>query len=81
MEAGIRLYLDENLSPRIAEQLRLRGIDAISVREYGQGRWRKLKGRAIAQSVTGQVAEVEIHWYEAHGIGRRDVKVKRVLRW
>ncbi|MBI1294211.1 hypothetical protein GC175_04545 [bacterium] len=35
MEAGIRLYLDENLSPRIAEQLRLRGIDAISVRELG----------------------------------------------
>jgi uncharacterized protein with PIN domain len=36
LEAGIRLYLDENLSPRIAEQLRLRGIDAVSVRDLGE---------------------------------------------
>lgn len=36
MEADIRLYLDENLSPKIAEQLKLRGIDAVSVRELGK---------------------------------------------
>ena len=35
MVAAIRLYLDENLSPRISEQLRLRGIDAVSVRDMG----------------------------------------------
>lgn len=35
MAAAIRLYLDENLSPAIAEQLRLRGIDAVSVRDLG----------------------------------------------
>ena len=35
MEVGIRLYLDENLSPKIAEQLMLRGIDAVSVRDLG----------------------------------------------
>lgn len=33
MEVVIRLYLDENLSPRIAIQLRRRGIDAISARD------------------------------------------------
>ena len=36
MEAGILLYLDENLSPKIAEQLKLRGIDAVSVRDVGK---------------------------------------------
>ena len=35
MEAAIRLYLDENLTPKIAEQLKLRDIDAVSVRELG----------------------------------------------
>ncbi len=35
MAAAVRLYLDENLSPKIAEQLRLRGIDAISARDAG----------------------------------------------
>lgn len=36
MEVAIRLYLDENLSPKIAEQLKLRGIDSMSVRELGK---------------------------------------------
>lgn len=35
MEAAISLYLDENLSPKIAQQLRLRGIDAVCVRDLG----------------------------------------------
>lgn len=35
MEAAITLYLDENVSPKIARQLQNRGIDAISVRELG----------------------------------------------
>ena len=46
---------------------------------YGKGRWRKLKGRALVELDTGEVLEAELHWYEAHGIGRRDMKVKRVL--
>ncbi|MCA9919908.1 MAG: DUF5615 family PIN-like protein [Anaerolineales bacterium] len=36
MEAAIRLYLDENLSPKIARQLKLRGIDALSVKDLGK---------------------------------------------
>jgi hypothetical protein len=46
---------------------------------YGKGRWRKLKGIAIVQLPNGKVHKVEVHWYEAHGIGRRDLKIKRYL--
>ena len=46
---------------------------------YGAGRWRKLKGAAMVELRDGQVARAELHWYEAHGIGRRDMKVKRLL--
>ena len=46
---------------------------------YGPGRWRKLKGTALVELPDGQVARAELHWYEAHGIGHRDMKVKRLL--
>ena len=46
---------------------------------YGPGRWRKMKGVATVRLRTGQVRTVELHWYEAHGIGRRDYKIKRYL--
>ena len=49
-------------------------------RTYGKGRWRKRKGRATVQLSDGTVREAEIHWFEAHGVGRKDFKVKRVLR-
>jgi hypothetical protein len=48
-------------------------------RLYGKGRWRKLKGKALVELSDGTVAEAELHWYEAHGIGRVDMKVKRLL--
>jgi hypothetical protein len=48
-------------------------------REYGKGRWRKLKGIATVQLVGGTIRLAEIHWYEAHGIGRVDHKIKRYL--
>lgn len=46
---------------------------------YGRGRWRKLKGNATVRLPNGALRRVELHWYEAHGIGRRDVKIKRYL--
>ena len=46
---------------------------------YGRGRWRKLKGRATVRLRTGRIRTVELHWYEAHGIGKRDMKIKRYL--
>ena len=45
-------------------------------RQYGQGRWRKLKGVARVRLVDGAIRLAEIHWYEAHGIGRREFKLK-----
>jgi len=46
---------------------------------YGRGRWRKLKGIATVRLRNGQLRRVELHWYEAHGIGRRDLKIKRYM--
>jgi hypothetical protein len=46
---------------------------------YGRGRWRKLKGIATVRLPNGALREVELHWYEAHGIGKRDLKIKRYL--
>jgi hypothetical protein len=46
---------------------------------YGRGRWRKLKGTATINLPSGVVCRAELHWYEAHGIGRKEVKIKRIL--
>jgi len=48
-------------------------------RRYGPGRWRKLKGTATVRLATGRVGRAEIHWYEAHGIGRVKLKIKQFL--
>ena len=45
-------------------------------RRYGTGRWRKQKGLATVRLRDGTVHKAEIHWYEAHGIGRREMKIK-----
>lgn len=46
---------------------------------YGPGRWRKRKGIAKIRLQDGSVRTAEIHWYEAHGIGAKEHKVKRLL--
>jgi hypothetical protein len=46
---------------------------------YGPGRWRKLKGVARVRLPDGSTCRAEVHWYEAHGIGRKEVKIKRLL--
>jgi hypothetical protein len=48
-------------------------------RQYGRGRWRKLKGFAVVRLSSGRERYAELHWYEAHGIGRRDMKRKRYI--
>ena len=48
-------------------------------KQYGSGRWRKLKGIAYIRLTTGSVRRAELHWYEAHGIGRKKMKIKRFL--
>ena len=48
-------------------------------KQYGPGRWRKLKGVALIRLRNGRVRRAELHWYEAHGIGRKELKRKRYL--
>lgn len=45
-------------------------------KQYGRGRWRKLKGVASVRLVDGTIRIAEVHWYEAHGIGKREFKLK-----
>ena len=48
-------------------------------KQYGVGRWRKLKGFADVRLQSGTVRKAELHWYEAHGIGRKKMKIKRFI--
>jgi hypothetical protein len=48
-------------------------------RLYGKGRWRKLKGFASVRLPDDTIHKAEVHWYEAHGIGRRELKLKLPL--
>jgi hypothetical protein len=48
-------------------------------RVCGPGRWRKRKGIARVRLADGTEAPAEVHWYEAHGIGRKEMKIKRFL--
>lgn len=70
----------------------IRGIEVIAAgrgvhsrqalnKKFGKGRWRKMKGIAILKWNDGAICEAELHWYEAHGIGRVLFKRKRTLRW
>lgn len=48
-------------------------------KQYRVGRWRKLKGIATVRLGNGRIRRVELHWYEAHGIGKKNMKIKRYL--
>jgi len=48
-------------------------------KQYGAGRWRKMKGIANVRLQSGGIRKAELHWYEAHGIGRKRIKIKRLL--
>ena len=56
----------------IRELARLRKI-------HGPGQWRKLEGVATVEFPDGTTLLAEVHWYEAHGVGRKEVKIKRLL--
>ena len=57
---------------------RIRDIMRIQ-KQYGPGRWRKLKGFAMVRLRSGNIRKAELHWYEAHGIGKIKLKIKRLL--
>ena len=56
----------------IRERRRLRKL-------YGGQRWRKLKGTAAVELADGTMCHAELHWHEAHGMGAKEFKIKRIL--
>jgi len=58
-----------------------RGIHRLKTlrKRHGGKRWRKLKGDATVRLANGSLRRAEIHWYEAHGVGKRGLKIKRFL--
>ena len=59
---------------RLRQRRRLR-------RDYGPGDWVKRKGVARVRLADGTIRLAEVHWYETHGVGRKELKVKRLLGW
>jgi len=70
--SSIRVIENIAVSGSIRELVRLRRL-------YGGRRWRKVRGSADVELLTGEIRLAELHWYEAHGIGRKEVKIKRLL--
>ena len=48
-------------------------------KKYGRGRWRKLKGIGRIRLADGYECDAELHWFEAHGIGKKEMKIKELL--
>jgi len=62
----------------IAEGSSIRELARL-VKFYGPGNWRKRKGAASVQIDDGPIRRAEVHWYEAHGVSRKELKIKRFL--
>jgi hypothetical protein len=62
----------------IARRFSIRDLERLR-REHGGGDWRKLKGMAGVELLDGSIRLAELHWYECHGIGKREIKIKRLL--
>jgi hypothetical protein len=58
-----------------------RGIRRLAFlrKRYGGRLWRKRKGIATVRLASGSIRQAEVHWYEAHGVGRKGMKIKRFL--
>ncbi len=52
---------------------------ALLRKQFGRGRWRKLKGIAHVKLPNGKIRLAELHWYEAHGVGKKKMKIKTFL--
>jgi hypothetical protein len=75
--------LNFELIDRIAEveTIAAGGIRILPVlqKRFGRGRWRKLKGVARVRLRDGTIRLAEVHWFEAHGIGKKLMRIKRYL--
>jgi hypothetical protein len=78
MIEGFELLSEITRIERFAVNLSIRERKSLKA-QFGGRRWRKLKGEARVRFPNGEVRYAELHWYEAHRVGRRKMKVKRVL--
>ncbi len=62
----------------VAVNKKIRELERLK-RDFGPGRWRKMKGIATVRRDSGTIKVVELHWYEEQSIGKRDFKIKRNL--
>lgn len=78
VEQKVELLSDVQAVETIASGTSVR-VRQLLTEEYGAGNWRKCKGVATVRLADGFVGRAEVHWYEAHGRGRVDMKIKRML--
>ena len=78
MNANVEIIGPVNSVEIIAAGSGIRELNTLR-RLFGDGKWRKLKGVARVRLPSGNVRMCEVHWYEAHGIGKRKIKIKRFL--
>lgn len=76
---GFRLRSEITQIETIARGTSVR-IKHYLIGNFGYGNWRKMKGQAIVEYDNGQIWLVELHWFEAHGIGRKLMKDKWKIR-
>jgi hypothetical protein len=79
-ESSVKIEILSEITPieTIAIGNSIRDLARLRKR-YGDGRWRKLKGVATVRLPDGTVCDAEVHWYEAHGIGKKEIKVKHTI--
>ena len=77
-EDGVEIVGDISDVENIATGRGIRRLRHLRKR-YGGRRWRKMKGIATVRVLAGSTRLAEVHWYEAHGVGRKGMKIKRFL--
>ncbi|MCK4763033.1 MAG: hypothetical protein KAW12_12625 [Candidatus Aminicenantes bacterium] len=78
MDEGLELISEIYDIEIIAIGRRIRDVRRLK-KSYGDGRWRKLKDIADVRLPDGTVGRAEIHWYEMTSVGRKELKIKRLI--
>jgi len=78
MYPGCELLSEISDVETIAVGRRIRDLRRLR-RDYCEGRWRKLKGKARVRLPDGTPFRAEVHWYEMTSVGRKEIKIKRIL--
>ena len=79
MTRGFEILCDVFDVETIAEGRAIRELDRLQ-KAYGPARWRKMKGLARIRLADGATSIAEVHWYEGHGMSRKEFKIKRLVK-